>query len=289
MKNQSIWLVRNEASGSNDEDALRAVRDAFAQAGNVIAGETCFPDEPPPDAAALDAAGIGTMCVFGGDGTIHSVVTGLFGWTGRILVLPGGTMNMLSRRLHGDAAPDEIIARFGRGLAETVRPPILYNGRSYGLTGALAGPGVAWNDVREAMRHTAILDMASAAIDAVVESVAGERVICVGHEEMRPEGYAAIALAPREGGIVVSGFYAEGAADFLGQLGALLQRDFRKGPHDTVGVFPDVEITSSEGTPMGLMLDGEEQEGGARENFTLTACGVDLLATDYGAEEPAIA
>lgn len=289
MENQSIWLVRNEASGSNDEDALRAVREAFAQAGITIAGETCFPEESPPDAAALDSAGIGTLCVFGGDGTIHSVVIGLFGWAGRVFVLPGGTMNMLSRRLHGEAAAAEIIAKFGRGETEVVRPPILSNGRGYGLTGSLTGPGVAWNGVREAMRNIDIADMTSATIDAVTESVSGERVVCVGQEAVRPEGYVAVALVPREQGIVVSGYYAEGPADFLGQLGALLQRDFRKGPHDALGAFAEVEIVSSEGTPMGLMLDGEEQDGRSREMFMLAACQVDLVATDYGAEEPAIA
>lgn len=288
MGNEQIWLVRNESSGSNDEDALLAVKEAFAQTSFTIAGETCFPDEAPPQAGQLDRDGIRTLCIFGGDGTIHSVVVGLFGWAGRVLVLPGGTMNMLSRRLHGGTEAVDIIAKFGRGEVEVVRPPILSNGRGYGLTGALAGPGVAWNGVREAMRNVAIVDMASAAVDAVVESVSGERVVCVGHEGVRPEGYAAVALVPREQGIVVSGYYAEGPGDFLGQLGALLQRDFRKGPHDALGAFPDVEIISSEGTPMGLMLDGEEDEGRSRENFTLAACQVDLLATDYGAEEPAI-
>lgn len=289
MTQEPIWLVRNEASGSNDEEALRNVEEAFAQAGFEIAGQTCFPDESPPSAEWLDRSGIGTLCVFGGDGTIHSVVIGLFGWKGRILVLPGGTMNMLSRLLHGEAAATDIIAKVGRGEGEVVRPPILSNGRSYGLTGSLTGPGVAWNGVREAMRNTAIADMASAAIDAVVESVSGERVICVGQEAVRPEGYVAIALVPRQHGIVVSGYYAEGAGDFMGQLGALVQRDFRKGPHDALGAFNNVEIVSSDGTPMGLLLDGEEKDGRSRENFTIAACQVDLLATAYGIEEPAIA
>jgi len=289
MRQEPIWLVRNEASGSNDEEALRSLEAAFAQAGFAIAGETCFPDESPPDAAALDGRGIETLCVFGGDGTIHSVVIGLFGWKGRILVLPGGTMNMLSRRLHGEADAADIIAQVGRGEAETVRPPILSNGRGYGLTGALTGPGVAWNGVREAMRNTAIADMASATFDAVVESVAGERVQCVGHESLRPEGYAAIALVPRDEGVVVNGYYAAGPGDFLGQLGALLQRNFRKGPHDDLGAFPDVEIVSTDGTPMGLMLDGEEQDGRSSERFVIAACEVDLVATAYGVEDPAIA
>ena len=289
MAQVSTWLVRNEASGSNDEDALRSVKDALAQAGFVLTGETCFPDESPPDAAKLDSSQVEMLCVFGGDGTIHSIVTDLFGWKGRVLVLPGGTMNLLSRRLHGEAAPADIIAKVGSGQSELVRPPILSNDRSYGLTGALTGPGVAWNGVREAMRHTAIADMATAAIDAVIESVAGERVICVGHETERQDGYLAISLTPRENGIVVNGYFAEGPADFLGQLGALLQRNFRHGPHDTLGAFENVEIASSDGTPMGMLMDGEEKDGRAREKFVLATCEVDLIATAYGVEEPDIA
>ncbi len=289
MAQQSIWLVRNEASGSNDENALSSVKDALAQAGFVLAGETCFPDESPPDAAKLDSSRIDMLCVFGGDGTIHSVVTDLFGWKGRVLVLPGGTMNLLSRRLHGEARPADIIAKVGMGQSELVRPPILFNGRSYGLTGALTGPGVAWNGVREAMRHTAIADMATAAIDALVESLSGDRVICVGHETERPDGYLAISVVPRENGIVVSGYFAEGPGDFLGQLRALLQGNFREGPHDTLGAFDRVEIVSSEGTSMGMLMDGEEKEARARETFALETCQVDLVATAYGIEDPEIA
>lgn len=286
MTQNSIWLVRNESSGSNDDEALLKLKDAFSLAGFKIAGETCFPEESPPSAAQLNQSGISTLCVFGGDGTIHSVVIGLFGWTGKVLVLPGGTMNMLSRRLHGEADAAEIIAKVGSGQVELVRPPILTNGRGYGLTGSLTGPGVAWNGVREAMRNTAVAKMASATAEAVVESVSGERVLCVGHEDVRPEGYVAISLVPREQGIIVRGYFAEGAGDFLGQLGALLQRDFRKGPHDALGAFEEVKIASTDGTPMGLMLDGEEKKGLARETFALAQCEVDLVATAYGFEEP---
>ena len=281
MRREPIWLIYNEASGSNDRDALQAVGEALQNAGFAIAGRTCFPHDEAPDAARLDGGGIGTVVVFAGDGTIHTIVTGLFGWSGKILVLPGGTMNMLSHRLHGDVPADEIVARWGRGEAVPVRPPILTNGRAYGLTGALAGPGVAWNEVREAMRHTAVSEMASATVDAIVESVKGEYVVCVGLEAIRPDGYVALSLVPEAEGVAVKGYYAAAPGDFLAQLGALLQRNYRKGPHDMLGVHPAVRIASPDGQPMGLLMDGEEMDGGAVEDFVITTCRVDLLATRY--------
>jgi hypothetical protein len=276
---EPIWLVFNRASGSNDEAALAEVEEALQAAGFRIAGRTCFPQEKAPTASELDDAGISTLCVFAGDGTIHSVVISLFGWRGRVIVLPGGTMNLLSKQLHGEAGAAEILGRIGAGQAWLVRPPILKGGTGHALTGVLSGPGTAWNGVREALRNAEIGGFAAAAASAVVESVAGERVICRSIAGMRAEGYAAISLEPREDGIEVLGYYAEAPGDFLGQLAALLQRDFRKGPHDRFGPFDQVAIETINGEPMGLLLDGEPCKGQARETFVIASCPVDLVAT----------
>lgn len=276
---EPIWLVYNRASGSNDEAALADLATALKMAGFRVAERSCFPEERAPTSSELDAAGISSLCVFAGDGTIHAVVISLFGWHGRVIVLPGGTMNLLSKALHGEAEAADIVDRIGAQQTRLVRPPILEGSNGAALTGALAGPGTAWNDVREAMRNAEIGGFATAAASAVVESVAGEKVVCQSIEGMREEGYAAISLEPKAGGIEVLGYYAEAPGDFLGQLAALLQRDFRKGPHDTFGPFERVTIETVNGQPMGLLMDGEPCEGQAAETFVIGQCGVDLVAT----------
>jgi hypothetical protein len=278
-KASTVWLVHNESSGSNDQAALGALRDALGLAGLTLLGETCFPRDDPPTPADLDAAGADTVAIFAGDGTIGSVVAGLDGWDGAVLPLPGGTMNMLARRLHGDATHTEIVARFQEGVVRRVRPTVIVSRHAVGLTGALAGPGTAWADVREAMRETAVTSFVSTAKDAIASSAGGPKVVCRDSDCGREEGYTAIALAPQDDGIEGAGYYADTLVDFARHGFALLQRDFRNGPHEPLGRHAQMRIASTSGEPMGLLIDGEPYDGGSEEVFTLDTSRVDFWMT----------
>ena len=99
-KPSKVWLVCNESSGSNDDAAVTALVEAFDAAGFDLDRILRFPDEPAPQPAQLDAEEVAILCVFGGDGTTHSVVANASGWNGgAVLVLPGGTMNLLAKRM----------------------------------------------------------------------------------------------------------------------------------------------------------------------------------------------
>jgi hypothetical protein len=89
-----------------------------------------------------------------------------------------------------------------------------------------------------------------------------------------------INLTPRDDGIDVDAYHAEGAGQFLEQAWALLKRDFRQGPHDQLGSLPELRLASTQGKAFGLLLDGEQVECGADETFRLAQCEVDLLATE---------
>jgi len=274
-----IWLVFNKASGSNDEEAHDALRKAFAEAELELAGETCFPDDDPPSRAGLDSDGVDTVAVFSGDGSLSSIAAGLAGWSGAVLALPGGTMNMMARRMHGDATAPEIVARLRRGIARRVRPTVIRSRHAVGLTGVLAGPGTAWADVREAMREANLLEFVSSATEAVARSAAGPKVLCLDSDCGREEGYSAITATPQEAGIEGSGYYAATLLDFARHGVALAQKDFRSGPHDFLGMHRTLRIASSDGEPMGLLIDGEPYDGGAEERFELEDSEVDFWVT----------
>lgn len=274
-----LWLVRNEASGSNDEEALTALRDALAAAHITLLGETCFPREQPPTAAELDDKGADTIAIFAGDGTISSVVATLSDWQGTVLPLPGGTMNMLARRLHGDATAVEITCRFKGGLVHRVRPTVLVSRHAVGLTGALAGPGTAWADVREALREPNLKQIMDTAGEAISKSTGGGKVVCRDADCGRDEGYTAITLTPRDDGIEGAGYYTESLIDFARHGFALLQRDFRNGPNESLGRHDTLQVASTTGEPMGLLIDGESYEGAAQEEFKLGKSDVDFWAT----------
>lgn len=274
-----VWLVCNPASGSNDDEAVTALADAFAQAGLDLARIVRFPDDPAPSPGDLDAAGVDILAVFGGDGTTHSIVAAAYGWGGAVLVLPGGTMNLLAKRMHGDVPGPEIVARLAGGPFATARPKVIRTRHGIGLTGSLAGPGTVWNEVREAMRNASVLEFVASAREAINQSANGPRVMCAEVDCGREEGYAAITVVPYEDGLEANGFYAESLADYAGQGIALLNRNFRDGPHDPLGRHDRLRLVCPSGEPMGLLVDGEPFDGAAEEIFELAPCEVDLVTT----------
>lgn len=154
-----LWLVVNSASGSNDAGAVAAVTDALAAAGRAPARIVDIQSESLPSDAALAAAGVGVLAIFAGDGTINALVTGLVGWGGKVLVLPGGTANLLSRSLHGDRDAVQIAALLG--AARAVRRNAVRCSQGFALIELLAGPGAVWSDVREGLREGDIAEVAA--------------------------------------------------------------------------------------------------------------------------------
>ena len=275
---RDIWLVRNEASGSTGEDAQAALEGRCAQAGLHIARQICFPQESLPAPRDLEAAGVDLVAVFTGDGTANTLITALAGWRGAILVLPGGTMNLLYHRLHGDRAMAEVIALAAAGEARRRRPGVIRSSRGTAMVDLLAGPGTKWYEVREAMREADVLAVADSAAQAIGGTLKEPGILCRGVG--RADGYPLVMLTPRDEGIEVSGFHAETPGEFFAQGWALLKRNFREGPHDTFGPFPRVTLASTDGEAFGLLFDGEKAEAPGAQEFVLAPCEVDLLATE---------
>jgi hypothetical protein len=279
-KSHPIWLINNASSGSNDDSALAALEACCGEHGFCVARRTVWPDQPRPTAAELAAAGIDRVAVFAGDGTINAAIAGLAGWDGAVLVLPGGTMNLLYHRLHGERTLEETVAAVARGEAAVRRPGVIRSPYGDAFAGLLAGPGTSWGRVREAMREAAVVELAAGTMDAIEQTLTGEMIVCAAPELGRREGYPLLALTPRDDGIEVEAYYAETAGDYLVQAWALLKRNFREGPHEVLGHPRALRLASTLGNPFGLLVDGEQAEGAAQVEFTLAACEVDLLATE---------
>ena len=277
-----IWLLTNARSGSNTDDAIETLKSHCARCDISVSRTICFPDEDLPTAAALDEAGITELAIFTGDGTLNAAITGLYGWSGSIMVLPGGTMNLLAKRLHGDAELAEIVDRINRGAARRVRPNVARCDAGDALAGLLVGPGTAWADVREAMRDMDIGEMAQGVSEAMAESTGGAMVHCREPAMGRDEGYPLIEITPSHRGLQLDGFHAEDAGEFLQQGLALLKRNFREGPHTRLGLMDDVVIESGDGSPINVLLDGEPATLSSRATFRVATCEVDLLATHHG-------
>jgi hypothetical protein len=274
-----MWLVVNEASGRNDEDARERLEQSCHEAGFALERIVTFPDQPIPDAAQLDGAGIELLAVFAGDGTVSSLVNGLAGWSGKILVLPGGTMNLLCHRLHGDRSVETILRLAAAGKAVAKRPRVITSEAGTALAECLAGPGTRWHEVREALREADVLAAAGKTAGAIGETLTSPGIACREPGCGKTDGYPLIMLTPTDEGIRIAGFYADNPAEFLQGSWAVLSHRFREGPHDDLGLASQVTLASTDGETFGVLLDGEPAQSPAEAVFRLVACGVDLLAT----------
>jgi hypothetical protein len=276
---EPLWLVVNSASGSNTEEALAQLH-AGLEASQCGPARTldCKADTLP-DRAALEAAGVSRLAIYTGDGTLNSVLNGIEGWQGEVLVLPGGTANLLAHAIHGEVPAGRIVALFGAGQLEPRRRTCIECSAGRALIELLAGPGATWSDVREGMREGDVAAIASATIEAVRQSAGGPMVEIVKPQVGREGGYAGVRFAPGDGGLEVEGYGAETVADYLLQGVALLRRDFRTGPHDELGTFPSLTCRSADGSPIELMIDGERATGAGEECFAQRPFAVTFLAT----------
>lgn len=276
---RSVWLIANSASGSNSEEAHAALEQALTNAGLRIAQRTFFPDDDLPVPAALDAAGVDTLVIFAGDGTINAGIENVTGWGGMILVLEGGTKNLLFHRLHGDATTELVVQRVASGNARRVRPGIIRCAAGAAYAGLMAGPGTSWNPVREALRDRDIVRLAEGAVNAVTETLEGPPIVCVEPRLGRAEGYPLLLCTPHDDAIELVAFHSDTAGEMLGQTVALAQMNFRDGPHDDLGRATRLRFESADGSPYGLLIDGEPAEADGSDEFILAQAQVDLLAT----------
>ncbi|UVI40010.1 diacylglycerol kinase family protein [Qipengyuania spongiae] len=272
-------MLVNSASGSNTPEALDSLSNCLSQHSLEVERTIRFPDDDLPTPSDLDSAGVQLLVIYTGDGTLNAAIAALDGWGGAVLVLPGGTMNLLSKRLHGDRENEEIIETVAGGGGRRVRPIMACCEAGTALAGLLVGPGTRWGSVREAMREFDIAGMASGAAEAMAE-MTGDAMVCAADPALgSQEGYPLIEMTPGEHGIQLDAFYADTPGDFAAQGWAILRRSFREGPHKRLGVVEQITIESADGSPLELLIDGEPEKLGPSGVFTMAACGVDLLAT----------
>ncbi|MBS0478824.1 MAG: hypothetical protein JSR79_05940 [Proteobacteria bacterium] len=153
-----LWFITNRHSGSSDDAKAEAILAVFADLGLELAGRTDFPDDDLPTPPMLAAANADTVVLFAGDGTINASVCALAEWEGAILVLPGGTMNMLAKSLHGDADPATIVAE-AHGRGRRVSVPFVEAGRHRALVGLIVGPAANWYRTREHIRERKLANL----------------------------------------------------------------------------------------------------------------------------------
>jgi Diacylglycerol kinase catalytic domain len=266
-------LIVNTLSGSAGAVDLEEVQAAMESAGLAVEHAVQMPDTDCPDRAAIEKLKVDSVIILSGDGTVASLCDELGGWSGELLVLPGGTMNLLSRRLHGEIALTDMLEKLGTATLETTRIPIIRLGEREILTGLTVGPSTGWGEVREGIRHGDISALAEMVPEAWSETLADEGVWVEGTDR---HPYAAIFVEPNdEASLSVVGFRANNIGDMIGHGVAWLRRDFREGPRDEFGLMEQVTVVGDD-AETGLLTDGEYENG----QLPLT-CRVGLSSVNF--------
>lgn len=266
-------LVCNRQSGSHDEAVLDVIAATCRDRGAPLVATFTLPDDLIPDAVELDRRDIDLLIVWTGDGTINATARDAAGWDGAILPLPGGTLNLLSKSLHGDRDAPDILADALRGNGRRAAIPMIRSQDGEAFITIVAGPATRWAEVRETMRQDGLIEASRAAPEALDAMMNAPGVRIAGQDRDWP----AIILTPTPHGIRADGIVAEGSADVLRHGIAWLGGDFRDGPTEALETGEMIILEGE--APIGLEYDGELKETGSPARFALGTSAVDFVAT----------
>jgi diacylglycerol kinase family enzyme len=190
-----------------------------------------------------------------------------------MLPLPGGTLNLFHKTLHGDRGPEDILHDALAGKARRVHPPTILCDAGRAYIGVIAGPTTAWAEVREQFRSLSLSGLAETIPDAIDATLHGDGVRIRGSDK----SFQAINLTPKPDRILAEGLITDSAGSILSHGIAWLGGDFREGPSVDLSERRAVVIESK--GSIGLLLDGEPAELPSGATYRLESSPLTFLAT----------
>jgi diacylglycerol kinase family enzyme len=199
---QTLWFITNPNSGTATLAKCEALEAVFEERGLKLAGRTEFPDQPLPTGDELNGAGVDTVVLFAGDGTINAALSALEQWEGAFLILPGGTMNLLAKGLHSETDPHKIL-HAAHACDRRVALPYVIAGEHRAFVGLILGPAATWFRAREAVRKGKVGRLFAATRGAWRRTF-GERGIRVEGAAGLGDSYQAVFVTPDLKGLEVA-------------------------------------------------------------------------------------
>lgn len=260
---QTLWFITNPNSGTTSHQKCEALEAVFAESGLRLAGRTHFPADSLPKGAELDAAGVDTVVLFAGDGTINAALCALAEWQGAFLILPGGTMNLLAKSLHSETDPHKIV-HAARVSDRRVALPFVEAGPHRAFVGLILGPAAAWARAREAVRKGRAGRLIGAARAAWRKTFGGGGIRLEGAPGLGDQ-YQAVFVSPNLGDLHVA---AVDARDW----GSIVQLGWEWVTGDWIAARAVSETRTTAlrvrgNRPVMALFDGEPVTLGPRETI----------------------
>jgi hypothetical protein len=272
------WLIFNPRSKGCGPELVAEIEQLFHDAGQPIGRKLEVGVDGLPDGEMARAAGISSIILMSGDGTINTVARRLSGWDGTLIVLPGGTMNLLAQALHGDAPVADVARAALAGSGASARVPVIRCGDETAFAGIIVGPSSAWADVREDLRNLDVRAIAPDAVQAVQATFNEPGVRVAGNGTT----YPAIYIEPRDQGLGAFGVQAESGRDLLAHGWAWLRGDFREGPSQDLDVGARVTL-ASDADSFDMLVDGERAQAPNPATFSAGLSDVHFFSMLGGA------
>jgi len=250
---EKLWMITNPASGSATAEKCDAIEAIFAERGMELVRRTTFPDDEMPSVEDLVAAKVDTVVLFAGDGTVNAAACKYDKWNGKALILPGGTMNVLAKRLHGEAEPHDIVhAAHERGVLRHL--PFVESGPHRAFCALIVGPAAAWAGAREAVRYRKVKRLFRAARVAWKRTWA--RGVSLFDGTRRRGNYKALLIAPEDGWLRVTAFSPQNLRDAVRLGWGFIWGNWRDAA--SVDDTRSAHVTVSGGNSIHALFDGEE-------------------------------
>jgi diacylglycerol kinase family enzyme len=266
MKTVALY---NPAAGSvtaDGGDKLRAVlEEAGVRGADLVETD---PENCEKQLKELADASPDLFIVWGGDGTLRSALSVAGSSSSNLLLLPGGTMNLLTKSVHGDKPWDTILKEVLAGPKRRIIPAGKANDELF-YCAMLAGAPARFAEAREALRRG---ELVKAAVEA---RAALETLNNLNLDARYRDGYTfereslpttsiiGVLVGPlaRDAEMEVAALEQPTAGGALNVIWSSFVSDWRSAPGVTVVPARSLVIESGDGD-IPIIIDGEALEAG---------------------------
>jgi diacylglycerol kinase family enzyme len=270
------FALINPAAGGVTADGESKLRHALDAAGlSTAAIETLDHANSAAQMAEIADMNPDMFIVWGGDGTLRSALARVGEKCPNLLLLPGGTMNILTKSIHGDHPWNQILANVVKSPRRVTLPAGQLNDERF-YCAMLAGAPARFAEARESLRRGEIgnvVTSARVALEALqtihLKARVGEGYQCA-DDRLPVTSFIGAMVGPlvKNGRMEIAALTDTSTTGALNVMWTSFLSDWRTAPGVKIVESDTLIIDSEEDDSIPVILDGETIEAGNRIEVT---------------------